>query len=154
MEEYCKYDSSKTNDDQPAGIKTCLTSCSSDECKANCEDTCYSKSDSEIEQMLNLENIFKLPGSTSFSEPPWVSIGGENSSLSIEERSQMLITAQGTIDLGGKAPTQTLSINPQDTGNKSINLINSDTNKAKFIGGEDLQLPFHDGFHDPQGTNP
>lgn len=160
LSEYCEYKKGLPKTSQPFGIKECITTAaecpglSADDCGERCQIKCYGNSEVNFKTLINNATGTLDPGSGSlgYADPPWVSIGGGNNQLSIEENSQILITAQGTIDLGGVAPERTLSISTADIGNKALNQLHSSLNIGKFIGGESLEVNFYNTFDNQDGT--
>ncbi len=159
LSEYCEYKKDVSATSQPFGIKQCVstpaTNClnlSNDDCGEKCEAECYASSEKNFKDLMNNQSITNPIDALGFADPPWVAVGGGNNQLSIEENSQILITAQGTIDLGGASPEKVLSISNADIGNKELNALKSNSNIAQFIGGESLEISFYNSFSNNEGT--
>ena len=159
LSEYCEYNKDVSATSQPFGIKECVstpaTYCpglSNDDCGEKCEAECYASSEENFKDLMNNQNIPNPTDALGYADPPWVAVGGGNKQLSIEENSQILITAQGNIDLGGASPEKILFISSEDIGNKALNEIKGNGNIAKFIGGESLEISFYNSFSNNQGT--
>ena len=160
LSEYCEYKKGLPPTSQPFGIKECITNnqecagLSPDDCGERCQIKCYGKSEDNFKILINQAtgSPHSPTGSLGYADPPWVAVGGGNNQLSIEENSQILITAQGTIDLGGVSPERTLSISTADIGNKALNQLHSSLNIGKFIGGESLEVNFYNKFSNKVGT--
>ena len=159
LSEYCEYKNGFADIDQPIGIRTCVGICTSSAssanfslsaCKKNCADDCLSNpSKTAVSIAKNVS-----PGTPTSPEPNWSSAGG-GKKISIEHNSQILITAQGNVNLGSETQKSIVVINGADTGREgwdtlrttAINPIDN-TNLAKFTGAENVEITLDGQFVD------
>jgi|GEM_PF-2377352 len=152
--EYCTYKDGFNLASQPIGLRNCINSKSScsgaltKDCGEACADEC------RADPVKTLTNIGLAPGATLASgqaEPLWTSVGGSaEKNVSIEHNSQILITAQGTLDLGNEVEKSTVFINQSDTGKEDWNLAATTErpNIAKFSGKENINITIQGKFND------
>lgn len=143
LEEICTYKPELSDSQQAVGIQICVTGCTNASCKKECEDKCFL-------DKKNLETLFGASSGTVISsEPNWISIGGGgNNNLSIEQNSQIMVTAQGTVKLGNSTNKSDIRITASDFGHVKLDTIRRNTNIAEFSGGENIEINFSGAWSD------
>ena len=151
--EFCTYKNGSNEADQPIGIRECMsdnncyTSSSKKSCAQACEDNCRADATKTLNEVLQ-------PGGTETpqtAEPLWTSVGGgAENNLTIEHNSQILITAQGTLDLGREVQKSTVIINQAYTGKEDLNQLQPAGNSsfATFSGKENVNITIDGKFTD------
>jgi type IV secretory pathway VirB6-like protein len=156
LEQICKYKSELSDADQGFGIKDCIATNCTDAlgknniaCKKNCEEKCFTDKDA-LQKLFNASPGGAGATRVVSSEPNWFAVGGGGSigKISIEQNSQILITAQGTVNLGNTSGNSAVSIVNTDPGNTKLENIRDDTNITKFSGGENLEINFEGDWTD------
>ena len=150
--EYCTYKDGINIASQPTGLRTCINSKCSSALTKDCGEACEDECRANVEKTLTAVGL--APGETDASktaQPLWTSVGGDaEKNISIEHNSQILITAQGTLDLGNEVEKSTVFINASDTGKEDLNLAltTEKPNIAKFSGNENINITIEGKFKD------
>lgn len=160
LEQICKYKSELADADQGFGIKDCIAiNCNTAQtntssCKKDCEEKCYTDKNA-LQKLFNAPAVGTGASRIVSSEPNWFAVGGGDSigKISIEENSQILITAQGTINLGNTSGNTAVSIINNDSGKTKLGNIRDNANITKFSGGENLEINFEGDWTDTAGSS-